>query len=211
MVNKSPLLFYALAASFFLHALFFAVSGAYGVLEEPAVKSLKPVVELFRPSLTAKTDFQKSPVLLKMVKKVKKTPGLLSAPAQVLTSQPQEMTEEEVWKKDQTKSLHQFKTETEKKLFLTYYELLSLSVKSRLSYPPEALQKEEVGAAYLVFTLDAGGHLKNLTLRKGTGSALLDQAACDALEKASPFAPFPSGLKEKTVDFYLAVYFKRYD
>jgi protein TonB len=201
-MNKKPLLFYALAASISLHALFFAVLDAYGVLQEPLMKSPKPVVELFRPSEEGRRELEKPPAPLE------KALGLAPA-AQAVTPRPREVSEEEAWKKDQAKSLQQFKTEAEKKLFLTYYELLSLSVKSRLVYPREALQKKEGGAAYLVFTLDAKGYLKHLTLRKGTGSAVLDQAAFDAVRKASPFAPFPDGLEEKTVDFYLVIYFKK--
>ena len=202
--NRS-FLFYSLLASFFLHALGLAALDAYGILLEPASTLPKPVVELLRPT-------ERSNALpLRGAESSDASTGLSASKLRILKTVPTVEVTETDWKKEQAQELKQFKTETEKKDFLTYYELLSLLIRRHLSFPVEAIQKDQGGTAYLVFTLDSRGNLKNLILRKGSGIPVLDVTALQAVRLSAPFPNFPSALKQRTIDFYLPVQFQKND
>ena len=48
------------------------------------------------------------------------------------------------------------------------------------------------GSPTLEVSIDASGQLKDVIIRKSSGSRVLDQAALDILRRASPFDPFPA-------------------
>jgi protein TonB len=48
------------------------------------------------------------------------------------------------------------------------------------------------GSPTLEVSIDASGQLKDVVIRKSSGSRVLDQAALDILRRASPFDPFPA-------------------
>ena len=48
------------------------------------------------------------------------------------------------------------------------------------------------GSPTLEVSIDASGQLKDVIIRKSSGSRVLDQAALDILRRASPFDPFPT-------------------
>lgn len=47
------------------------------------------------------------------------------------------------------------------------------------------------GSPTLMVSIDASGHLEEAVIRKTSGSTVLDLAALDILQRASPFNPFP--------------------
>jgi len=197
--RKRYLLFYALLGSFFIHALALTGLKAYGGSFTPTVLIPKPTVELMRP--------------VERFSEPAASPGSAAPPAEAapLKKEDGQANEEAAWKEGEKRELEQFKTAAEKKLFLTYYELLSLSIRHNVVYPREAIQKGERGIAYLVFTLERTGELRDLVLRKGTGSKLLDEASLRAVRLSAPFAPFPAGLKQERIHFYLPIQFKKND
>ena len=58
-----------------------------------------------------------------------------------------------------------------------------------LAYPAEARRKGWGGRTVVAFTLLADGSIADLVVRQGSGHAVLDEAALDAIRRAAPFAP----------------------
>ena len=50
------------------------------------------------------------------------------------------------------------------------------------------------GSPTLTVTIDASGNLSDAVIRKTSGSTVLDLAALDIVQRASPFNPFPPGI-----------------
>ncbi len=208
MIKKSKkrhILFYSLLGSFALHALFLAGLNAYGLLGEPPESLLRSTVELLRP-------VPKVPDI--PVEKFSQPGASENAlrgaiPSSDLKGADDPKNVAAIWREDQDRELSKFKTAAEKKLFLTYYELLSLSIRHNVVYPRESIERGEAGVVYLVFMLDRQGNLKDLKLRKGTGLERLDEAALEAIRLSAPFAPFPGGLKQEMIDFYVPIQFKK--
>ena len=51
------------------------------------------------------------------------------------------------------------------------------------------------GSPTLEVSIDASGQLREVVIRKSSGSTVLDQAALDILRRASPFDPFPTEIR----------------
>jgi protein TonB len=63
-------------------------------------------------------------------------------------------------------------------------------------YLPEEIALEGLtGSPTLEVTIDATGELAEVVIRRSSGSAILDQAALNILERASPFEPFPEAVR----------------
>lgn len=68
------------------------------------------------------------------------------------------------------------------------------SVGSR--YLPAQIALEGLsGSPTLEVTIDASGELSEVVIRRTSGSTVLDQAALNILERASPFEPFPEAIR----------------
>lgn len=60
------------------------------------------------------------------------------------------------------------------------------------AYLPQLGELEDIsGSPTLMVAIDASGNLNEAVIRKSSGSAILDLAALDILNRASPFDPFP--------------------
>jgi len=60
------------------------------------------------------------------------------------------------------------------------------------SYLPQLGKLDDVsGSPTLMVAIDMSGNLSEAVIRKSSGSAILDLAALDILQRASPFDPFP--------------------
>ncbi len=53
---------------------------------------------------------------------------------------------------------------------------------------------ETTGSPTLLVTIDVSGELQDAVVRKSSGSTILDLAALDILQRASPFDPFPKAM-----------------
>lgn len=196
---------YCVIVSLMLHGIFFTAVDAYGILKKSISNKNHPVVELISPDAysnipEALSQPEKNVDVLASTKKKSKNKK---------TGQKNENWDEDDWKKALSEELSQFKSETERKIFLTYYEYLSLAIRKQITYPQEAKQKGVTGTVYLVFTLDREGDLIKLVVRGRSGSRMLDRAAVQAVKQAAPFSPLPKGLKRGTVNFYAPIQFKR--
>lgn len=64
-------------------------------------------------------------------------------------------------------------------------------------YFPELGNLDSVtGSPTLEVSIDASGQLAQVTIRKSSGSPILDKAALDILRRASPFDPFPADIRD---------------
>jgi protein TonB len=67
-----------------------------------------------------------------------------------------------------------------------------------LNYPDEARKNRLSGSLVLDVALNADGSVNQITIRRSSGSKILDDAAVRIVELASPFAPFPDHIKKET-------------
>ena len=67
-----------------------------------------------------------------------------------------------------------------------------------LNYPDDARKNSLTGSLILDVALNADGSVDQITVRRSSGSKILDDAAVQIVELSSPFAPFPSQIREET-------------
>ena len=67
-----------------------------------------------------------------------------------------------------------------------------------LNYPDEARRKRLTGSLILDVALNADGSINQITVRRSSGSKILDDAAINIVNLSSPFAPFPEQIRKET-------------
>ena len=75
------------------------------------------------------------------------------------------------------------------------------------AYPPEARSRGITGVAAVRFALGRDGRVLSVSLARGSGASILDEAALAMVRRASPFPPFPAGLNRTRMDFAAPVRF----
>ncbi|MBI3991264.1 MAG: TonB C-terminal domain-containing protein [Candidatus Omnitrophica bacterium] len=92
-------------------------------------------------------------------------------------------------------------------VYADYFRVLREKVRRSLGRPARI----EEGEVHLVFTVFSSGELKGDSLKilkDSYSSAYLRALASYAVEKASPFPPFPPGLSSPSINFNLTVSFE---
>ncbi len=74
-------------------------------------------------------------------------------------------------------------------------------------YPAEAKNRGITGTAMVRFALASNGSVISASLGRGSGAAILDEAALSMVRRASPFPPFPPGLGRSQMDFAAPIRF----
>jgi protein TonB len=69
------------------------------------------------------------------------------------------------------------------------------------SYPEAARSRGITGVATVRFALGRNGQILSVSLVRGSGASVLDEAALAVVRSASPFPPFPAGLGRARMDF----------
>lgn len=192
-----------------LHGLIISSSDIYTVLDDTLGKKEDTFLELLAP-----TFWQKEAVLTAANALAS---GLLEGGVTVQEEVKAEnvppaeapMKQEKSWREARSEELKKFKTQAEMSLFVSYYRMLSLLIQRRIEYPKAALKKGVGGSVYLAFQIDAAGNLLSVTVKKGSGVRVLDQVALRAVKKAAPFPRLPRDLDQKTLNFYLPIFFKK--
>ncbi|MBM3352948.1 MAG: energy transducer TonB [Betaproteobacteria bacterium] len=88
------------------------------------------------------------------------------------------------------------------------YRLELMQVASGLkTYPRIAQENGWEGRVELRITVGAGGAISALTVKRGTGYAVLDQHALDMLRRAQPRTPLPAGLRGREFTIEVPVVF----
>ena len=67
-----------------------------------------------------------------------------------------------------------------------------------LNYPEAARKQKLTGSLILDVALNADGSVNQITIRRSSGSKILDDAAIRIVELSSPFAQFPPHIREET-------------
>lgn len=77
--------------------------------------------------------------------------------------------------------------------FAAYMEAWRAKVErvGNINYPDEARQRNLSGSLLLDVAINPDGSVREITVRRSSGHAVLDDAAVRIVELASPFAPFP--------------------
>lgn len=90
----------------------------------------------------------------------------------------------------------------------TAYTAVLLSWLERYrQYPRLARLKRTEGTVILALTLSRSGSLKAVALKKGSGHAILDNAALDMIRRADPFPPLPATFTHDRLEFVVPIVF----
>ncbi len=76
-------------------------------------------------------------------------------------------------------------------------------------YPEEAKEQELEGRVIVRFTVKSNGQVENLEIIQSSGHDVLDKAALETINKASPFAALPDQLNRKKLTFSLPINFAK--
>ncbi len=74
-------------------------------------------------------------------------------------------------------------------------------------YPEAARSRGITGVAAVRFALGRDGRVLSISLARGSGASILDEAALAMVQRASPFPPFPAGLNRTRMDLAAPVRF----
>jgi periplasmic protein TonB len=69
------------------------------------------------------------------------------------------------------------------------------------TYPEAARSRGITGVATVRFALERNGQVLSVSLVRGSGAGILDEAALAMVRRASPFPSFPAGLSRARMDF----------
>ena len=78
-----------------------------------------------------------------------------------------------------------------------------------LRYPAQAKRKRLRGEAHVQFTVDGDGGVRSVRVVKSSGSAVLDDAAAEAVRRAAPFPPIPAEAGRSNWPFTVPLAFTR--
>lgn len=83
--------------------------------------------------------------------------------------------------------------------FAAYMEAWRAKVEriGNLNYPDEARRKKLSGSLILDVALNADGSIADITIRRPSGHAVLDDAAVRIVRLAAPYAPFPKEFRDE--------------
>jgi len=84
--------------------------------------------------------------------------------------------------------------------YAAYMEAWRIKVErvGNLNYPDEARKNRLTGSLILDVALNTDGSVNQITIRRSSGSKILDDAAVRIVELSSPFAPFPDHIRAET-------------
>ncbi|CAK0745277.1 periplasmic protein TonB [Gammaproteobacteria bacterium] len=89
---------------------------------------------------------------------------------------------------------------TQEYKYAAYMEAWRLKVEriGNLNYPIDARRQEIHGGLILDVAVDPDGEVRDITVVRGSGQKLLDDAAIRIVRMSAPFAPFPSNIRADT-------------
>jgi protein TonB len=71
---------------------------------------------------------------------------------------------------------------------------VAAQLKRKRFYPNAARRDRLTGTATVSFTLNGAGNVTAVRVVRSSGQPILDQAAIEMVQRASPFPPIPAGL-----------------
>jgi TonB family protein len=88
--------------------------------------------------------------------------------------------------------------DTKDAAYVPYTTVLKEKIRSQWVYPLYAQENLIQGTLLILFRLDSGGNLVDLSVMRSSEYEILDRYALKAIRSANPFPPFPESV---TVDF----------
>jgi protein TonB len=95
-----------------------------------------------------------------------------------------------------------------KKSILRYQDSVKQKIQEERRYPRRALRLKREGTARVSFNLLSSGKIKDIRLLESSGINELDTEAMDAVQRASPFLPFPPDFEKEELRFEIDILFK---
>lgn len=86
-----------------------------------------------------------------------------------------------------------------------YFSQLAAYLRRNKQYPPEAKQARQQGIVTVRFTIDRGGNISGVSVRKGSGHTILDNATVALLQRVSPAPPLPASLGRDSLTISLPI------
>lgn len=88
-----------------------------------------------------------------------------------------------------------------------YFEMVRLRIEGAKRYPEEAQQSGIEGRVRLEIVITSTGDISSLSIIRGSGKAVLDKAAKEAVICAAPF-PSPQGIFDGPLTFVISISFE---
>lgn len=85
---------------------------------------------------------------------------------------------------------------------------LNRLVASSKKYPARAKRRHVEGKVTVSFVMYRDGSIKQITIKKGSGSRILDQAAIKVIKKISKKLPFPTEISRKQWQFSISIVYR---
>jgi len=82
---------------------------------------------------------------------------------------------------------------------VAYFSRIQLEVEKGWLYPVSSIERKEAGQVTVRIVISKAGGLLDVSIDRSSSIEELDEAAMDAVKKASPFDPFPPSLQQDSV------------
>lgn len=89
----------------------------------------------------------------------------------------------------------------------SYFARIQAHLLRHRVYPPEARASGVTGVAQVIFSLSRDGRVLSVSLARGSGHRVLDQAALDMVRRAAPYPPIPSEIAASRLEMGAPVRF----
>jgi len=86
-----------------------------------------------------------------------------------------------------------------------YFALISAHLNRRKTYPAEARQARQQGIVIVRFTVDRGGDVSGVSIKRSSGHDLLDRATLDLLQRVAPLPRMPASMQRDSVTLSLPI------
>ncbi len=92
-----------------------------------------------------------------------------------------------------------------KKKAARYYSLLMAHLNRKKRYPAEAKKARQQGVVTVRFTVERSGAVSASSIKRSSGSSLLDHATLDLMQRVSPLPPIPSAMERERLTISLPI------
>lgn len=92
-----------------------------------------------------------------------------------------------------------------KKQEADYFALISAHLNRRKTYPVEARQARQQGVVTVRFTVDRSGNVSGVSIKRGSGHAILDSATLALVQRVAPLPRMPAAMQRDSVSLSLPI------